>query len=81
MDDIRREAEATTRVGKLQYIDTYLASKFAFLRFNYFTGDAAGQNMVGRATYAASSWILENNKSIRRSTWSPTSPLTRRPHR
>ena len=66
MEDIRREAESTTRVGKLQYIDTYLASKFAFLRFNYFTGDAAGQNMVGRATYAASSWILENNKTIRR---------------
>ncbi len=66
MDDIRREAEATTRVGKLQYIDTYLASKFAFLRFNFFTGDAAGQNMVGRATYAASCWILEHNKTIRR---------------
>ena len=33
------------------YIDTYLASKFAFLRFNYTTGDAAGQNMVGRATF------------------------------
>lgn len=66
LEEIRREAEATTRVGKLQYIDTYLASKFAFLRFNYFTGDAAGQNMVGRATYAASSWILENNKTIRR---------------
>jgi hydroxymethylglutaryl-CoA reductase (NADPH) len=66
MDDIRREAEATTRVGKLQYIETYLASKFAFLRFNYFTGDAAGQNMVGRATFAACSWILENNKTIRR---------------
>ncbi len=66
MDDIRREAESTTRVGKLQYIDTYLASKFAYLRFNYFTGDAAGQNMVGRATYAASSWILEHNKTIRR---------------
>ncbi len=66
MADIRREAESTTRVGKLQYIDTYLASKFAFLRFNYFTGDAAGQNMVGRATYAACSWILEQNKTIRR---------------
>lgn len=64
--DIRREAEATTRVGKLQYIETYLASKFAYLRFNYFTGDAAGQNMVGRATFAACSWILENNKTIRR---------------
>ncbi|MFN8653580.1 MAG: hydroxymethylglutaryl-CoA reductase [Gemmatimonadales bacterium] len=64
--DIRREAEATTRVGKLQYIDTYLASKFAYLRFNYSTGDAAGQNMVGRATFAACSWILEHNKTIRR---------------
>jgi hydroxymethylglutaryl-CoA reductase (NADPH) len=66
LDDIRREAEATTRVGKLQYIDPYLASKFVFLRFNFFTGDAAGQNMVGRATYAACSWILEQNKTIRR---------------
>jgi hydroxymethylglutaryl-CoA reductase (NADPH) len=64
--EIRREAEATTRVGKLQYIDTYLASKFAYLRFNFFTGDAAGQNMVGRATFAACSWILENNDTIRR---------------
>jgi hydroxymethylglutaryl-CoA reductase (NADPH) len=66
MDDIRREAELTTRSGKLGYIDTYLASKFAYLRFNFTTGDAAGQNMVGRATFAACSWILEHNKSIRR---------------
>jgi len=66
MAEIRREAEATTRVGKLQYVDTYLASKFAYLRFNYSTGDAAGQNMVGRATFAACSWILDNNKTIRR---------------
>jgi hydroxymethylglutaryl-CoA reductase (NADPH) len=66
MDDLRREAEATTRSGKLNYIDTYLASKFAYLRFNFKTGDAAGQNMVGRATFAACSWILENNKSIKR---------------
>jgi hydroxymethylglutaryl-CoA reductase (NADPH) len=64
--DIRREAESTTRVGKLQYIDPYLASKFAYLRFNFYTGDAAGQNMVGRATFAACSWILEQNKTIRR---------------
>lgn len=66
MAEIRREAESTTRVGKLQYIDTYLASKFAYLRFNYSTGDAAGQNMVGRATFAACSWILEHYKAIRR---------------
>lgn len=58
LDEIRREAEATTGSGKLDYIDTYLASKFAYLRFNFGTGDAAGQNMVGRATFAACQWIL-----------------------
>jgi hypothetical protein len=43
----------------------YLASKFAYLRFNYSTGDAAGQNMVGRATFAACSWILDTYPNIR----------------
>ncbi len=58
-DKIAEEAEATSSVAKLQYIDPYLANKFAYLRFNFSTGDAAGQNMVGRATFAACSWILE----------------------
>ncbi|MCL4870037.1 MAG: hydroxymethylglutaryl-CoA reductase [Anaerolineae bacterium] len=60
LDKIREEAEATSSVAKLQYIDYFLASKFAYLRFNYSTGDAAGQNMVGRATFAACSWILDH---------------------
>ena len=59
---IRPQAESTSRIAKLQYIDTYLSNKFAYLRFNFSTGDAAGQNMVGRATFAACSWILENYK-------------------
>jgi hydroxymethylglutaryl-CoA reductase (NADPH) len=63
---IREAAEATTSVGKLLYIDTYLASKFAYLRFNFSTGDAAGQNMVGRATFAACSWILEHVDTVKR---------------
>lgn len=61
-EKIAAEAESTTSVGKLIYIDPYMASKFAYLRFNYTTGDAAGQNMVGRATFAACSWILDNYK-------------------
>ena len=65
-DAIAAQAESTTSVGKLQYIDTYLSNHFAFSRFNFSTGDAAGQNMVGRATFAACSWILENNDTIRR---------------
>ena len=62
IDQIAEHAEATTTVGKLVYIDPYLASKFAYLRFNFTTGDAAGQNMVGRATFAACSWILDHYK-------------------
>ncbi len=66
IDKIREEAEATSHVAKLRYIDPFLANKFAYLRFNFHTGDAAGQNMVGRATFAACSWIIDNYPGIRR---------------
>lgn len=62
--DIRAQAESTSSVAKLQYIDPYVANKFVYLRFNYSTGDAAGQNMVGRATFAACSWILDHYEGI-----------------
>ncbi len=65
IEAITEEAESTSRIAKLLYIDPYLASKFAYLRFNYTTGDAAGQNMVGRATFAACSWIMDNYTGIR----------------
>ncbi|MCC6955251.1 MAG: hydroxymethylglutaryl-CoA reductase [Anaerolineales bacterium] len=65
IDPIREEAEATSSVARLVDIDPYLASKFVFLRFNYTTGDAAGQNMVGRATFAACGWIIERYPGIR----------------
>jgi hydroxymethylglutaryl-CoA reductase (NADPH) len=61
---IREEAEATSRIAKLLDIDIYLASKFVYLRFNFTTGDAAGQNMVGRATFAACSWIMDHYQGI-----------------
>ncbi len=60
IDKIREKAEATSSVAKLIYIDHYLSNKFAFLRFNFKTGDASGQNMVGRATFVACGWILEH---------------------
>jgi hydroxymethylglutaryl-CoA reductase (NADPH) len=66
MDDIRREAEATSHVARLLFIDTYLSNRFAFLRFNYATGDAAGQNMVGRATLAACAWIVPHAAGVRK---------------
>jgi hydroxymethylglutaryl-CoA reductase (NADPH) len=59
LEEIRRAAEATTSVGKLSHVETHLVGKFAFLRFNFTTGDAAGQNMVSRATSMACMWILQ----------------------
>jgi hydroxymethylglutaryl-CoA reductase (NADPH) len=59
-DDIKTVCEATDPFIRLKYVDYYLASKFTYLRFNFTTGDAAGMNMVGKATFAACNWILQN---------------------
>jgi hydroxymethylglutaryl-CoA reductase (NADPH) len=64
MDEIRRQAESASKVAKLLDVEKYLASKFVYLRFNYYTGDAAGQNMVSMATFVACSWILAQYKGI-----------------
>jgi hydroxymethylglutaryl-CoA reductase (NADPH) len=62
--DIKAAAEQTTRSGKLQEIERYTASRIIFTRFNYTTGDAAGQNLTGKATQAACRWIEANNDTI-----------------
>ena len=59
VEEIRRAAESTTRSGKLHDIRQYSIGPLRYLRFNYTTGDAAGQNMTGKATLAACTWIEE----------------------
>jgi hydroxymethylglutaryl-CoA reductase (NADPH) len=54
---IRVAAEATTRSGKLVYIGRYQVGPLLYLRVNFTTGDAAGQNMTAKATLAACEWI------------------------
>jgi len=54
---IKLQAEATTHIGKLVKIQQFSIGPLRHLRFNYSTGDAAGQNMVGKATLAACQWI------------------------
>ena len=54
---IKKAAETTTRVGKLIHIQQWSVAKTLYLRFNFTTGDAAGQNMVGKATLMACEWI------------------------
>jgi hydroxymethylglutaryl-CoA reductase (NADPH) len=58
--DIKAKAEETSSVAKLINIENYLAARFVYLRFNYRTGDAAGQNMTGKATAHACQWLLQN---------------------
>ncbi|MCV2883921.1 hydroxymethylglutaryl-CoA reductase [Aestuariibacter sp. AA17] len=57
MEHIREVAQSTTTIGKLINIQQWSVAKIRYLRFNYTTGDAAGQNMVGKATLAACEWI------------------------
>src|SRR5688500_6124028 len=63
-DAIKEAAETTTSTGKLRDIEQYSASRILYTRFNYTTGDAAGQNLTGKATQAACKWILENYSGI-----------------
>jgi hydroxymethylglutaryl-CoA reductase (NADPH) len=57
---IKAAAEATTRFGELKGIQQFGVGPMRYLRCNYTTGDAAGQNMVGKATLAACQWIKQN---------------------
>ena len=60
-DEVKAAAERTTRVGKLSHIEQYAVGCNRYLRFNYATGDAAGQNLCGKATLAACEWILAHS--------------------
>jgi hydroxymethylglutaryl-CoA reductase (NADPH) len=64
--EIAAQAEATTSLGKLRDIQQFAAARLRYLRFNYTTGDAAGQNMVGKATFVACEWIAANYPGIKR---------------
>ena len=65
-EEIKGAAESTTRSGKLRQIERYSAGRILYTRFNYTTGDAAGQNLTGKATQAACRWITEQNDTIER---------------
>ena len=65
-EEIAAQAETTTSSGKLRNIEQYAAARMRYLRFNFTTGDAAGQNMVGKATFIACEWIMKTYPGIQR---------------
>ena len=66
VEEIAAQAETTTSSGKLRNIEQYAAARMRYLRFNFTTGDAAGQNMVGKATFIACEWIMKTYPGIQR---------------
>jgi len=62
--EIKAEAEVATHAGRLHDIEQYAASRFLFLRFNFTTGDASGQNLTGHATLRACAWIQASYPGI-----------------
>lgn len=65
LQEIRGHAESVSKVAKLLDMETYIAGRMVFVRFNYYTGDAAGQNMVSMATFTACNWILTQITNVR----------------
>lgn len=65
-EQLQAVAQTTTNSGKLRNIQQFAAAKMRYLRFNYTTGDAAGQNMVGKATFVVCEWIMHHYPGIQR---------------
>lgn len=65
-DEIKKAAETTTSTGRLRDIEQYSAGRILYTRFNYTTGDAAGQNLTGKATQAACAFITSEYEGIER---------------
>jgi|TARA_B110000977_G_scaffold4655_1_gene6685 hydroxymethylglutaryl-CoA reductase (NADPH) len=58
--EIKAEAETTSSIASLEFVQRWPVHNVLYMRWNFSTGDAAGQNMVSKATDHACRWILKN---------------------
>ncbi len=61
LDSIRGVVKTSVAVPRLTEIEQYAIANMLYTRFCYTTGDAAGQNMTGKATLFACEWIRANH--------------------
>jgi hydroxymethylglutaryl-CoA reductase (NADPH) len=61
LDSIRGVVKTSVEVPRLTEIEQYPVANMLYTRFCYTTGDAAGQNMTGKATLFACEWIKANH--------------------
>ena len=63
LDAIRGVVKASVDVPRLIEIEKYIVANMLYTRFCYTTGDAAGQNMTGKATLYACEWVRAHHPS------------------
>ena len=61
IDSLRGVVKTAVDVPRLTEIEQYAVANMLYTRFCYTTGDAAGQNMTGKATLFACEWIRANH--------------------
>ncbi len=61
IDSIRGVVKTASKTARLTEIEQYIVANMMYTRFCYTTGDAAGQNMTGKATMYACEWIRANH--------------------
>jgi hydroxymethylglutaryl-CoA reductase (NADPH) len=64
-DEIRTEAEATTRHGRLEELKCEAVGREVIVTFSFATGDAHGMNMIAKAADRACRWIVEQTAAER----------------
>lgn len=57
--EIREVVKQSSRFARLQDIHNQVIGNLLFLRFEFFTGDAAGHNMVTKAADNLMAWLLD----------------------
>ena len=62
-DQVRAEAEATTKHGRLLRLECHPVGRDCIVNFCYHTGDAQGMNMIVKATEAACRFVLARSRA------------------
>ncbi len=65
IEELRKAVTETSRFARLLSIHTQVVANLMYIRFELFTGDAAGHNMVTAAAEQLANWIIAQYSDIR----------------
>jgi hydroxymethylglutaryl-CoA reductase (NADPH) len=64
-EELRTQAESTTRHGRLNSVRCHQFGRQVIANFGFQTGDAQGMNMIVKATDRACRWVVEHYPGVR----------------